>query len=72
MKLFTRQFTQREKVLLSILVLIILASLYYLLIYQPVTDGISRAESSAQDLESQLIVLDTRVAQIQKMQKLTK
>ena len=69
MKLFTRQFTQREKVLLSILVLIILASLYYLLIYQPVTDGISRAESSAQDLESQLIVLDTRVAQIQKMQK---
>ncbi len=69
MKIFTRQFTAREKTLLAVLILIILASLYYLLIFQPVTDGISRAQSSAQDLESQLIVLDTRVAQIQKMQK---
>ena len=69
MRSSTLLFTAREKTLLAILILIILASLYYLLIYQPVTDGISRAQSNAQDLESQLIVLDTRVAQIQKMQK---
>lgn len=69
MNVFTREFTTREKALLLVLGVIVVASLYYLFIFQPVTDGINRAQSSATDLESQLTVLDAKVAQIQKMQK---
>ncbi len=69
MNIFTREFSSREKALLLVLVLVILASLYYLFIFQPVTDRISRAESSAADLEVQLVSLDTKVMQIKRMQK---
>ena len=64
-----RQFSTREKVLLIVLVLIIVSALYYLFIFQPVTDRTKQAESSAADLETQLVALDTRVAQIKRMQK---
>lgn len=69
MSIFSREFSTREKVLLLVLVLIIIAALYYLFIFQPVTNRTKSAESSAADLETQLVALDTKVAQIQRMQK---
>ncbi len=69
MNIFTREFSFREKVLLLVLALVIISALYYLFIFQPVTDRTKRAESSASDLETQLVALDTKVAQIHRMQK---
>ncbi len=67
--IFTREFSTREKALLVVLGLIIIAALYYLLIYQPVTESINRAENNAASLETQLVSLDTKVFQIKRMQQ---
>ncbi len=67
--IFTREFSTREKALLVVLILIVVSALYYLFIFQPVTDSINNAESVAADLEIQLASLDAKVARIQKMQK---
>lgn len=69
MNIFSREFSTREKLLLLVLMLIIFGALYYLFIFQPVTDATNRAESSCADLETQLVSLDAKVAQINKMQK---
>ncbi len=67
--IFTREFSTREKALLVVLGLIIIAALYYLLIYQPVTESINRAENNDASLETQLVSLDTKVFQIKRMQQ---
>ncbi|WP_024866588.1 type II secretion system protein GspM [Butyrivibrio sp. FCS014] len=69
MNILSRKLSSREKTLLVILVLIILAALYYLFIFQPVTDRINRSKENAASLEIQLATLDAKVAQIQRMQK---
>jgi hypothetical protein len=67
--ILTRDFSPREKALLVVLGIIIIGALYYLLIFQPVNDGIATAKASADDLEIQLLKLDNTVAQIKNMQK---
>ena len=69
MSILSRELSTREKTLLLVLIVIILAALYYLFIFQPVTDKINASKSNAESLETQLVALDKRVAQIQKMQK---
>ncbi len=69
MNILTRQFSTREKVLLVVLLVIIIGALYYLFVFQPVTAATKRAEDSAANLETMLITLDTKVAQIKRMQK---
>ena len=69
MNILTREFSTREKILLFVLGVIILGVLYYLFIFQPVTESTKRAEDNAQQLESQLAMLNAKVAQIKKMQK---
>ncbi len=69
MNVLSRKLSSREKTLLVILVLVIVAALYYLLIFQPVTDRINRSKENAASLETQLVALDAKVAQIQRMQK---
>ena len=67
--ILSRKLSSREKVLLLILVVIIVAALYYLFIFQPLTDSIKRSQDNAASLETQLVALDAKVAQIQRMQK---
>ncbi len=69
MNILSREFSPREKVLLVVLGVIILAAVYYLVIFQPVTERTKAAEANAQDLETRLVALNAKVAQIQKMQK---
>ncbi len=69
MNILTRDFTKNEKILLVILGIVILVSLYYLLIFIPVNDGIAMAKTSSSDLETQLVTLDDQVEQIKAMQQ---
>ncbi len=67
--ILTRDFSPREKVLLLVLGIIIIGALYYLLIFQPVNDGIATAKANADNLEIQVMKMDSQVAQIKNMQK---
>ena len=69
MKVLTREFNRTEKILLVVLGLVILAALYYLLVFRPIQDGLNSSRSNTEGLEVQLASLDARVAQIQRMQK---
>ena len=68
MKVLSRDFTTKEKVLLLVLVLVLVGLVYYQFVFKPVTEGIERAESLKSDLEIELEAVNTRVAKLQKMQ----
>lgn len=69
MKFLSRDFTTREKILLAALFIIILGLAYFLLVDMPVRDALERAESQKAELETELTVVQARVAQMRKMQK---
>ena len=69
MKTFSREFSTREKVLLLLLALIIVGSVYYLLVFQPVSDGLKSAKAEKQSIEELLILADAQAAQIGNMQQ---
>ncbi len=69
MKTFNREFTVKEKALLVILVLIILGAIYYLMVYQPVTDSLRSARNEKLNLEDEILVAETKANQILNMQK---
>ena len=63
-KALKREFTNREKVLLLIMTAVILGSIYYLLIFQPVAEGIKSAKQEITSIEDQLMVADAKARQI--------
>ena len=67
MNILTRDFTKKEKILLLILGIVILASVYYLVVYSRVEDGIRSANDKVQDLETQLIVTQAQIDRINSM-----
>ncbi len=69
MNILSRKFSTREKVLLLVLALIIIAALYYMFLYQPLTTRLTNSKSNAEALEQQLAALDKKVEQIKRMQK---
>lgn len=68
MKIMSRDFTLREKILLLILAFILLAALYYLAVDQPVRDAVSRAKSQQESLNTELTVLQQKAAVLSRMQ----
>jgi hypothetical protein len=68
-KTFSREFSSREKVLLLILALIIVGSVYYLLVFQPVSEGLKSAKAEKQSIEELLILADAQATQIGNMQQ---
>lgn len=68
MKFLSRDFTIREKVLLGFLLVILLGLAYYLLVDMNVRSALERAESQKSTLETELTVVQARVAQLRKMQ----
>ena len=68
MKVLSRDFTTKEKVLLIILFVALLALAYYFLVDMNVRDALERAESQKVALETELTVVQARVTQLRKMQ----
>lgn len=68
MKLLTRDFTTREKVLLSVLAIILVGLLYYRFIDIPVRDSLARAEAQKSDLQAELTMVNAQVMSLQRKQ----
>ncbi|MPM66233.1 hypothetical protein SDC9_113140 [bioreactor metagenome] len=65
----SRAFTQREKVLLTVLALLLLATAYYRLVYQPVETELTAIAAGRVELESQLQVEQTRRTVLTRMRQ---
>lgn len=63
------RITSREKVLLTILVLLIIGSMYYLLFYTPTKEKIVNYEAELSEIEDVIILSEVRVTHMEKMQK---
>lgn len=68
MKIMSRDFTTTEKLLLAVLVLILLGLFYYRFVDQEVRSSLASYEAEAQSLQSQLDVVEQRVAHLQSVQ----
>ena len=68
MKIMTRDFNTKEKVLLLLLAIILIILAYYWFIETPVSEGLEKAEGQKQALKVELEAVNTRVAKLQKMQ----
>lgn len=69
MKLLSRDFTLREKILILILLVILVALCYYQFVHVPVSDGLEKAAAHKADLETELQAVNERIALFEKMQK---
>lgn len=67
MKILTREFTLREKILLVILVLAIMILSYFQFFYFPMEDAIASARSEAENLQIELGVVEDKVLEMRAM-----
>ena len=68
MKILSRDFTTKEKILLLVLVLILLALAYYQFVDQPVRQAIATAQSEQEALQIELTAVNAKVATLERMQ----
>ena len=68
MKLLSRDFTIREKVLIVILAAILIVLAYYWLVDSPVRNGIAEAEAKEQAAQTELTAVTAKIGQLQRMQ----
>lgn len=68
MKIMSRDFTMREKVMLLVLTLILIAAGYYVVIDQPIRTAINEAKSQQEELETEMMLLQTKAASLSRMQ----
>lgn len=66
MKLY-RNFSLREKILLGVLILLILAALYYFAVQLPVSDGLQKAQAMIEETELNNTILQSKAQKLQKM-----
>ncbi len=67
MKFMTREFTNREKVLLLVLGLLLVGLLYFQFVDQPVRKQLETARSDAEILEIQVKALDAKIVSMREM-----
>lgn len=67
MKFLSRDFTLREKILLIVFCLILLALAYYRFVYIPTSDAIDAARADRDASQTELLVALTKEAQMRKM-----
>ena len=67
MKLITRDFTRKEKILLLLLSLILVALCYYQFVDKPVRAALEAARTEASELEVELSAVETKLARMRKM-----
>ena len=68
MNKLTRDFNVAERILLGILGILLVAVAYYYLVHLAVADDLASARAERDSLETELIGVQTRVAQLEKMQ----
>ncbi len=68
MKIMSRDFTTREKIMLLLLTIILLCAGYYVVVDQPVRTAISNAKSQQDELNTELMLLQTKAASLSQMQ----
>ena len=68
MKIMSRDFTLKEKILLIILTIILLGAVYYIAVDQPVRNALSEAASQQDNLNTELLVLQQKAASLARMQ----
>lgn len=68
MKIMSRDFTTREKALLLVLTLILICAGYYLVVDQPVRSAINEAKSQQDELNTELMLLQTKATSLSRMQ----
>ena len=69
MKVLSRDFTTKEKVLLLLLAIILVGICYYWFVDQPVRSNIAKANLEKQATEMELTTVTTRVAEMQPRQE---
>ena len=67
MKIMSRDFTRTEKILIVVLVLILLALVYYQFVDRPVRQSISNAQAEADMLQNEVTAAQARLAAAQKV-----
>ncbi len=67
MKILSRDFSTREKILLVILLVIIITGAYYLFVWRTVDDQILSIRSQNSSMESQLTIATAQVERLQAM-----
>ena len=68
MKVFSRGFTKREKVLIVILVCILIALAYFWLVDSPVRNGIAEAKSDEEAAQTELTAVNAKIEGLSRMQ----
>lgn len=67
MKILTKDFTTREKVLLLVLLLVIIVAAYYLFVYRNVQTHIEALQAESQALENQLAIVTAQADRLRTM-----
>lgn len=68
MKILSRDFTRKEKILLLILAIILVGLIYYRVVYVYVEKGIVSARAEEKTLQTELATVDKQIAEMDKMQ----
>lgn len=69
MKVFSRDFTLKEKILLLFLCLLLVGLMYYQFVDQPVRRAITNARTEKEEMETELVAVQAKVARLEKMKK---
>lgn len=67
MKILSRDFTTKEKVLLLVLLLLLVVLIYYQFVHKPVNEALEAAANEKAALEIEATAVETKVAQLEKM-----
>lgn len=67
MKIMSRDFTLKEKIVLILLAVVLLGTLYYFVVDQPVRRAIAETTNEREDLQIQLSALQIKMATLNKM-----
>lgn len=68
MKMFSRDFTRTEKILILVLVALLLGLMYYQFVDKTVRSAVGSAQSEKQALQTEIDVAQARVARLQSLQ----
>ena len=68
MKVLSRDFTLKEKILMLLLAVLLLALGYYQFVFKPVNNAIAKAKAEQEALQTELVAVNTKVATLESMQ----
>ena len=69
MKILSREFSLKEKILILVLVLILLALAYYQFVDQPIRQALAAAEAEEQSLTTELTAVEAKLEKMRRMRE---